>query len=839
MPMTPTPAVAVLVRSHASHADSRRILASVLKAAVARRVTNQAVLAVLLLFLLAGHAIAQTASLSVGTASGSPGASVDLSVSFSAGSTTVSGFLFDLGFPSSLSYGSVTTGSAASAAGKGASANSISGGVRVLIFGVNQTAIGSGPVAIVHLNIAAGAAAGTIAVNIGNISASDPSGNPVTVSGSGGSVTVLGGGGGGAPTIAITSPTSSGSYTTTSSTLSISGTASVGVTQVTWTNNRGGSGTASGTTSWSVSGIALQSGSNVITLTARDAAGKSGTALITVTYNSGPDTTPPVVSAVSTSLTSTTATISWTTNESATSQVDYGTTSAYGSATAADPTLVTSHSQTLTGLTPETNYHFRVKSTDAAGNLAASADYTFKTNATDGAVKLFLYYPSMSSQRRKAQNAAQLDDEYTSVALTNLDTGEATLTFTAYDVNGVQISGTGIANPVTKTLAPGQQMPLIDYQLFGDAIMNSDTQGWIQVGSSTMKLAGFFMTFDNELTYLDGADIPSTLPGTFVLPEISGQDFTEIQLTNPNSAAASVRLDLMKSDGSLQATSQQTIEAGGTVSADVFADLFPGVAADPGSYLRVSASQGLLGYETTGRDSKDLTILAGQDAGGGASRLYSPQYAIGGPWRSTLSVVNLDGTDGTLALKLISDLGMQIGATKFVNIAGGGKVYISDQAFFGDLIAGNPGQIIQGYVEVTGLGLHLAGSVVFGDAQNGVFSSALPLVSTLQNSIIFSHVASNDQYYTGLAILNPNTVSAKATIDLYRSDGHLEASVTQSIPAGQRIARLLTEYFPVLVGQDWTSGYFRVTVDQGVACFALFGTTDYSVLSAIPAQPVP
>ncbi|MBI2489924.1 MAG: carboxypeptidase regulatory-like domain-containing protein [Planctomycetes bacterium] len=55
----------------------------------------------------------------------------------------------------------------------------------------------------------------------------------------------------------------------------------------TWSNDRGGSGTASGTTSWSVSGIALQSGTNVITVTARDAANNTGTDTITVIY------TPP------------------------------------------------------------------------------------------------------------------------------------------------------------------------------------------------------------------------------------------------------------------------------------------------------------------------------------------------------------------------------------------------------------------------------------------------------------------------------------------------------------------------------------------------------------------
>ena len=95
------------------------------------------------------------------------------------------------------------------------------------------------------------------------------------------------------PTVAITSPTTSGTYTATASPLTLGGTAAdnVGVTQVTWTNSRGGSGTATGTTAWTASGIALQTGTNVLTVTARDAAGKTATATLTVTF----DTTPPSV----------------------------------------------------------------------------------------------------------------------------------------------------------------------------------------------------------------------------------------------------------------------------------------------------------------------------------------------------------------------------------------------------------------------------------------------------------------------------------------------------------------------------------------------------------------
>jgi Big-like domain-containing protein len=83
------------------------------------------------------------------------------------------------------------------------------------------------------------------------------------------------------PTVAITSQIPGSTYSTS---LTLRGTASdnVGVRQVTWTNSRGGSGTASGTTSWTANGIALQLGTNVLTVTAQDAAGNVATASVTI-----------------------------------------------------------------------------------------------------------------------------------------------------------------------------------------------------------------------------------------------------------------------------------------------------------------------------------------------------------------------------------------------------------------------------------------------------------------------------------------------------------------------------------------------------------------------------
>jgi hypothetical protein len=98
-----------------------------------------------------------------------------------------------------------------------------------------------------------------------------------------------------APVVTITTPTTSSSFATTATSLSLGGTASdnVGVTQISWTNDRGGAGTASGTSSWSAASIPLQLGTNIITVAARDASGNQAMDVLTVSYSApAPSTTP-------------------------------------------------------------------------------------------------------------------------------------------------------------------------------------------------------------------------------------------------------------------------------------------------------------------------------------------------------------------------------------------------------------------------------------------------------------------------------------------------------------------------------------------------------------------
>ena len=131
-------------------------------------------------------------------------------------------------------------------------------------------------------------------------------------------------------------------------------------------------------TTTTITGTPTASSTNTFAVTATNGA-TSTTQNFTVLV--GPNLTKPVISAIGTSTTDTTATITWTTDQPATSIVAYGTDATYG-ATSTDATLVTSHSVSITSFSQTTDYHFEIITANEAGKTATSTDQTLTTTAT-------------------------------------------------------------------------------------------------------------------------------------------------------------------------------------------------------------------------------------------------------------------------------------------------------------------------------------------------------------------------------------------------------------------------------------------------------------------------
>src|SRR5439155_15286383 len=189
------------------------------------------------------------------------------------------------------------------------------------------------------------------------------------------------------PSVGITSPLS-GTTASGSVTLMAAASDNVGVAGVQFRLDGAPFGTevtaAPYTLVWTTT--AVPDGTYTLTAIARDTAGNTAiSGAVTVSVDNA--STLPVVTAVTASgITSTQATITWTTNAASDTQLEYGLTTAYGTASPLDSSLVTAHVQTLGGLAPTTLYHYRLRSRNAEGRLAVSADFTLTTLSVDAMV---------------------------------------------------------------------------------------------------------------------------------------------------------------------------------------------------------------------------------------------------------------------------------------------------------------------------------------------------------------------------------------------------------------------------------------------------------------------
>jgi hypothetical protein len=88
------------------------------------------------------------------------------------------------------------------------------------------------------------------------------------------------------PALNILSPTTANTYESRSASVALAGTASPapGIVRVEWSNSAGGSGPASGTSSWSTGPISLRPGVNTLAVTAYDSSGASASKALAVSY---------------------------------------------------------------------------------------------------------------------------------------------------------------------------------------------------------------------------------------------------------------------------------------------------------------------------------------------------------------------------------------------------------------------------------------------------------------------------------------------------------------------------------------------------------------------------
>jgi hypothetical protein len=222
--------------------------------------------------------------------------------------------------------------------------------------------------------------------------------------------------------------------------------------------------------------------------------------------------------------------------------------------------------------------------------------------------------------------------------------------------------------------------------------------------------------------------------------------------------------------------------------------------------------------------------------------LFAPHLATGdwGPvsYESELVLVNTGLEAANFTICYFNDLGEQLAATPLLDVPAQGK----NSYNLAELL--HLEGAATGYLTVTSTEPSaLAGSLVFGDARDGYFLSALPLQGTTHRSFLLAHIANGTlgafTYFTGIAILNPYYSDTTVLVSAFSEEGILQDSVDLPLPGLHRQVFLLDGLMPALTSMF--GGYIIIEGAEGamLSVFELFGNTPLQFLSAVPAIPLP
>lgn len=169
------------------------------------------------------------------------------------------------------------------------------------------------------------------------------------------------------------------------------------------------------------------------------------------------DTTPPTISAIAVKdIGPNKATVTWTTSEPATSEVDYGYTMSYG-LSASNGTLTANHSITLGSplILAATTYHLLIKSADQTGNAATSSDTTFTTTGTTVTVVLTDKATNrpISGIKVSWNDQTAVTNAQGKATLANLPTGATTIAVHLGGVTEIQTIVIGAPTDTPQTVA--------------------------------------------------------------------------------------------------------------------------------------------------------------------------------------------------------------------------------------------------------------------------------------------------------------------------------------------------------------------------------------------------
>ncbi len=425
---------------------------------------------------------------------------------------------------------------------------------------------------------------------------------------------------------------------------------------------------------------------------------------------------------------------------------------------------------------------------------------------------------------------------FAGIAIANPTADKAAISFTAYRSDGSQYG-----SPATVELDKGRQYAALASQLF-PAPSGSGTGAtllWVEATSTTDGLTGFFLDFNDKLTFMDGSDLgDGAISLILPLVEHSANSKTEISLVNPDKEEASADIEFVGADGKRVGSLQsKKLPARGALHGSV-SDLFPGIDFTLVAGMRIKANKPLICFGYISRQPEDsLVTVSAKNSAQFSKILFFPQLAQGDGWNTSIGIVNFSDSEIAVTLSAYNADGALFGAPDATEnavlrkIPAGGFFRSSSKDLFGF----SPSPLKGGWIKAETTQPALYGYVEYGAGKDRALVSAQ--IDTVTKAV-FSHQAMDDPWFTGLAVLNPSSLSANIEVVSLKPDGTIMGKAQMVLKAGQRVSQLLQQWIGTAKGNG---GLVVLKSDIPVIATELFGTApngSITVLANVPPQKI-
>jgi hypothetical protein len=463
---------------------------------------------------------------------------------------------------------------------------------------------------------------------------------------------------------------------------------------------------------------------------------------------------------------------------------------------------------------------------------------TFTFSAWDGMVDSNLGTITVSVASQFLLPFYQADENsYTGIAVSNYSAKSTNVRFSGLSPDGHLLPFAN--NPVTYFLAPQSQLAKLGSEIFGIA-PSSLQAGWIRISGDIAELGSISQWGDFSGTQLDGASAleqPSRQlrftrvyegPGAFQGKAAS----TFVSMANPGSTPVTMTLSLLGSQPNqfLAPMKVLTLPPDGAIYGTVSQIFQENVNVTGGSLLaQVTSGDGIVGFEMIRFPEAKTVVGLNGVTGGAPNQSYSAQVAISPKNFTNIKLINTSTMSRSVMLHLIADNGSEPAPPVSLNLAVGQALERDAGQLFGLASA-------IGSLRVDASGPGVIGDVIFGDPANLASAAAAPLQTQRFSQALFSHVANGANFWTGLAVLNPNDQAATVTLDVISEAGIRTGSISLALAAGNRFARVLSEPTMVPASSGQMRGFIMLHSTLPVIGQELFGDTSMSFLSAVPPK---